>query len=188
MRKITKIKTQYYSKEILKYLLLGGAIIIAASSPYFIVNIMNKISRFKKSSRKKVLNSFDYLRRKGLIEIKRNRHDIQIFLTKEGKRMAGRYQINDLEIEKPKSWDKKWRVVIFDIPDNQRMKRDVFRGKIKEFGFRHLQKSVWVYPYKCEEEIKLLREFLGLERKDIQVITADKLDNSQYLKKIFKLQ
>ena len=187
MKSITKIKTKYYSKEILKYLLLAGAVTIACSSPYFVLSVTKNITRFKKYPKKKLTNSFDYLKKRGLIEVSKNNHDIKICLTKEGKKRAGIYQINDLSINTPKTWDKKWRVVIFDIPDQQRFKRDVFRGKIKEFGFRHIQKSVWVYPYKCEEEIRLLKNFLGLENKDIQVITAEKIANDKNLKKAFKL-
>jgi hypothetical protein len=36
MRKITRIKAKYYSKEILKYLISAGVIYFAAFSPYFV--------------------------------------------------------------------------------------------------------------------------------------------------------
>lgn len=190
MRKITKIKARYYSKEALKYLLLAGAIYVAASSPYFVLNLMKSISkerRWLKFRKEKFTNTFNYLKRRGLIEIRREGHDVRISLTKEGKKMAGKYQIDDLEIEKPKKWDKIWRVVIFDIPVFSRMVRDAFRRKLKEFGFCPLQKSIWVYPYPCKEEIELLREFFGLNKKQIQVLEVIKLDEDKFLRKFFKL-
>ncbi|MDD5145639.1 MAG: hypothetical protein PHF44_02260 [Candidatus Pacebacteria bacterium] len=188
MKKITKIKNKYYSKEILKYLLLSGMIFIAASSPYFILRLMRNTSKFKQSPKRKFLDAFSYLRNKGFIEIERRGHDIKISLTDEGKKRAGKYQIDDLEIDIPKRWDKKWRIIIFDIPDSQRIKRNVFRGKIKEFGFFPLQKSVWVYPYKCDREVGLIRDFLGVTKKDIQVITAEKIDSEDRLKEFFKIK
>jgi len=187
MRKVTKIKIRYYSREILKYLLLAGVVYIAASSPYFALNLFKNVSKLKNISKKKSVNIFNYLRRRGLIEIKREGHDVRITLTKEGKKQAGKYQIDDLEIEKPKKWDKRWRVVIFDIPTSSRLIRDIFRRKLKEFGFYCLQQSVWIIPYPCQEEIELLREFLGLNKKQIQVLEVIKLENEAFFKKIFKL-
>jgi len=186
MRKITKIKAKYYSKEILKYLLLAGAVYIAASSPYFALNLMKNISK-PKPQKRKFTNAFNYLKKRGLIEIQRKGHDVCLALTKEGKKRAGKYQIDDLEIEKPKKWDKKWRVIIFDIPVASRMIRDAFRRKLKEFGFQPLQKSVWVYPYSCQEEIELLREFFGLNKRQIQILEVVKLEEDKFFRKIFGL-
>ncbi len=50
-------------------------------------------------------------------------------------------------------WDKKWRVVIFDIPEELSRERVKFRRKLKSLGFYMLQKSVFIFPYPCEEEI-----------------------------------
>lgn len=190
MRKVTKIKVRYYSKEVLKYLLLAGMVYVAASSPYFALNLIKNISRIKKDlTKQKALNIFDYLKRRGLIEIKREGHDVRITLTKEGKKRAGKYQIDDLEIEKPKKWDGKWRIVIFDIPNTSRLIRDIFRRKLKEWGFYPVQQSVWIIPYPCREEIVLLREFLGANKKQIQILEVSKLEkeNETFFKKIFKL-
>jgi CRISPR-associated endonuclease Cas2 len=186
MKKITKIKTKYYSKEILKYLISAGAVYVAASSPYFAFNLTKNISKLKPSKNKSI-NSFSYLKRRGLIEIQKEGYNIQIALTKEGKRLAGKYQINDLEIERSRKWDKKWRVVIFDVPSGSRMIRDIFRRKLKGFGFYRLQQSVWICPYPCQAEIKLLREFLGLNKKQLQVLEVNKLEDDSFLRKIFKI-
>lgn len=193
MRKITKIKAKYYSKEILKYLLLAGAVYIAASSPYFSLHLMRNISSLKKAiqnyqKRKKFIHSFNYLKKRGLIEIQKVGHDIAISLTEEGKKLAGKYQIDDLEISKPKKWDKKWRIVIFDIPNSKGVLRNIFRKKLKEFGFYSLQKSTWVYPYPCQEEIRFLREFLGLDRRQVQVLEVFKLEHDEFLREHFKLK
>jgi len=188
MRSVTKIKIKYYSREILKYLLLAGAIYIAASNPYFALNITKHISGIRKDlSRERARRSFNYLKSRGLVEIKRDGHDIRIALTKEGKKRAGKYQVNDLTIEKHKKWDGKWRVVVFDIPNSSRLVRDIFRGKLKEWGFYRLQQSVWITPYSCQEEVTLLREFLGAGVKQIQFLQVAKLENENFFKKIFKI-
>ena len=53
-------------------------------------------------------------------------------------------------------WDKKWRIVIFDIPQELHKNRNYFRNKLKYLGFYMLQKSVFVIPYPCEEELGLI--------------------------------
>lgn len=185
MREITKIKVKYYSKEVLKYLLLAGVAYVAASSPNFILSLTRKISR-KRLPKKKIENTFKYLKRWELVEVKREGCDVRIALTPEGEKRAGKYQINDLKITKPKKWDKKWRMVIFDIPNVSRLIRDIFRKKLKEFGFYRFQQSAWVYPYPCQEEVKLLRDFLGVDSRQIQVFEAN-LEGDLFLRKIFKL-
>ncbi len=187
MKKIKKIKLVYYSKEILKYLLLAGAIYVATSSPHFVLHLIRNISKSKKVSKKQATNAFNYLRRRGLLEIKKVNHDVCIALTKEGKKRAGKYQIDDLEIKRPKKWDKKYRLVIFDIPQEARMKRNAFRRKLKELGFYPLQKSVWVHAFDCKEEIELLRKFFGLNKKQVQVLLVEKIDNDTPLRKFFKI-
>ena len=187
MRTITKIKTKYYSKEILKYLFLTGAVAIALTSPYFVSNLMRNIFRNRHRARykRKFTYAFNYLNKKGLIETKRVGHDVCISLTKEGKKRAGKYQIDDLKIEKPQKWDKGWRIVIFDIPSASRLIRDIFRRKLKEFGFHALQKSVWIFPYPCKEEVEFLREFLGLDKKQIQTFEVTKLEDDRFLRKYY---
>ncbi|MBI2041804.1 MAG: hypothetical protein HYT20_02150, partial [Candidatus Nealsonbacteria bacterium] len=87
----------------------------------------------------------------------------------------------------PKKWDGKWRIVIFDISQPKLSKREAFRGKIKELGFYPLQKSVWVHPHECKGEIQVLKDFFGFSNKEIGVITAEKIDEDFFLRKIFKL-
>lgn len=45
-----------------------------------------------------------------------------------------------------KKWDKNWHLVIFDIPEKLRGKRNILREKLKKLGFGQLQQSVWISP------------------------------------------
>jgi len=180
------------SKKILQGILVTGAVFIAASSPYFAIHISRNFSKilkrrkYLKAKQAKFDNSFYYLKRKGYLNIEKRNKQIYISLTKKGKEKAGKYLIDDLEIKKPRTWDKKWRIVVFDIPDITRIKRDAFRGKLKELGFYRLQQSVWVCPYNCQKEIKLLREFFGLSAKEM-ILIAGEIENDRFLRAFFKL-
>ena len=64
-------------------------------------------------------------------------------LTKEGKEKLK----NILPVFLPqKEWDKSWYLVIFDIPEKLRGKRNILREKLKKLGFGQLQQSVWISP------------------------------------------
>lgn len=183
----TKSQAVKTSGEILKCLLLVGTIYIAASSPYFVFNLMRNIKKFKPKDKPKVNSAFQYLRRNGLIQIKQDGYDIHISLTEKGKKRAGKYQIDDLKIEVSKRWDRKWRMVIFDIPDFSKTARNIFRGKLKKLNFYSLQKSVWVFPFDCKKEIELLRDFLGADNNQIQLVIAEKIEQEERLKRVFNL-
>ena len=174
-------------KDILKALALSGAIYIAASSPYFVWNLQRNIKQWKKYNKKKFYNTFYQLRKKGYINIKKVRHQIYISLTSEGKKKAGRLQIDALRINRPKNWDGKWRVVIFDISQLKKFYREALRGKLKELGFYLLQKSVWVHAFDCRDEIEVLKEFFGLNAEEIKLIIAEEIPNDELLKKFFKI-
>jgi hypothetical protein len=174
-------------KDMLYWLLTVGAVYIAASSPRFIPGLLKAYQRWKKYPRKKVCDTFSRLRRQGLIETRMDGNQIHISLTEEGRKKAGHFQINDLKIKKPKTWDGKWRIVIFDIVELKKRHREAFRGKLKELGFRLLQKSVWLHPFDCEAEIDLMGDFFGLNKNDLQLIVAEKIENEAKIKEWFKI-
>jgi CRISPR-associated endonuclease Cas2 len=70
--------------------------------------------------------------------------------------------LSEIDIVKPKIWDKKWRVVIFDIPEEKRHRRDLLRRKLQELNFIQIQKSVYVYPFECNNEISMISDLLYL--------------------------
>ncbi|MBI1971339.1 MAG: hypothetical protein HYS52_00620 [Candidatus Wildermuthbacteria bacterium] len=188
MKTAAQIKREYYSKQILKWLLIGGVITLASIlSPTLPFQLAKRALGEKNITRRKSTNVFYYLKKKGFIEVRREGRDVHIALTPDGKRRAGKYQIDELCILRPKQWDKKWRVVLFDIPNVSNIIRNVFRAKLKELGFAQLQKSAWVHPFPCRDAIELVREFLGATPKEIIFLEVDKLEDDTNLRKIFRV-
>lgn len=175
-------------KDILSWLLIGGAIFIAATSPYFIRNVSKSFKNAKKYNKKNVYNAFYRLRREGCINFTKVNNQLYISLTDKGKKKAGWLQINSLRVKKPKKWDEKWRMVIFDIAELKKTYREAFRGKLKELGFYPLQKSVWVHPFDCSDEIELLKDFFGLSEDEMILITTERITQDNLLKKFFSLK
>lgn len=65
---------------------------------------------------------------------------------------------------KNKKTDEYKRLIIFDIPERRRDVRDVLRRKLKEFECRALQRSVYITPYVCENEIHEIARILNAEQ------------------------
>jgi DNA-binding transcriptional regulator PaaX len=76
---------------------------------------------------------------------------------------------------------------MFDIAQIKRQDREALRGKLKQLGFFLFQKSVWVIPYSCEKEIKMLKDFFGLKDYEIRLITVSDIGEDGELKEFFKL-
>ncbi|MBI5004332.1 CRISPR-associated endonuclease Cas2 [Candidatus Kaiserbacteria bacterium] len=87
---------------------------------------------------------------------------------------------------KKRRWDRRWRMVIFDIPERRRAVRERLRILMHEFGFLRLQNSVWISPDDCEELIALIKADLKVG-KDILYVIADSIENDTWIKKHFEL-
>lgn len=68
-----------------------------------------------------------------------------------------------LGVEEEEQWDGKWRIVIFDIPEQKRVIRNLFRRRLKEWGFRKWQQSVWVTKRNITKKLRLLIHDLKIE-------------------------
>jgi DNA-binding transcriptional regulator PaaX len=107
-------------------------------------------------------------------------------LTPEGKKALLKFEFEGLSKQKPKKWDRKYRVVIFDVKENIRFSRDDLRYMLLKFGFVRLQNSVWVYPYPCEGAINLLKTHLEIG-EEVIYMTVESIENDNWLRKHFKL-
>lgn len=174
-------------KDILLALVISGAVCITATSPYFGTNLIKGFKRMKRYKKKRVYDAFCRLKKEGCVKMNQSKGQIYISLTKKGKRKAGWLQIDELKIKRPKKWDGKWRIVIFDIIEMKKIHREAFRGKLKQLGFQPLQKSVWICPFNCKDEINLLRNFFGLSEDDLRLIIAEKIGSSEKFRKHFKI-
>ena len=110
-----------------------------------------------------------------------------IKLTPEGDKILRRIELRNFKIKKPRKWDGKWRVIIFDIKEKRKWLRDSIRGKLSLIGFVRLQNSVWVYPYDCEDLVNLTKADSAIGR-ELLYIVADQIENEKILLTHFKLK
>lgn len=108
-------------------------------------------------------------------------------LTPKGQQKLRVFELQDYKIAKPKRWDKRWRALIFDIPERRKGLRDKVRRTLLAVGFVRLQDSVWVYPYPCEDLVTLLKADFKIG-KDMLYMIVDTLEHDQYMRQQFDLE
>lgn len=127
------------------------------------------------------------LRYRKYISIKNNfRQDGVIEITPLGKKKLLTYSYDDVSIKKPKYWDGKWRIIIFDISEKKKLARMSVNQKLKELGFVALQKSTFIYPYDCRREIEFIKDYLNI-KKELNYVVAEEIDNEVEMEKVFGL-
>jgi CRISPR-associated endonuclease Cas2 len=126
------------------------------------------------------------MKKERLAEIGEEKGKTVVKITENGKKRILKYKLEELRIEKPIKWDKKWRVVIFDIPNKKKLARDTLREKLKELGFYKLQESVFVYPYECKDEIDFVKEIYEIS-PFVRYLVVESIDNSENILKYFNL-
>jgi len=109
-----------------------------------------------------------------------------IHLTERGRRLLYRLESANYHLKKPKKWDEKWRLLIFDIPEKRRGMREKIRRTLLAIGFKRLQDSVWVYPYDCEDLIAFLKTDFKVGR-DLLYLIIEELEGDKTLREKFGL-
>jgi len=121
-----------------------------------------------------------YLKKKKLIRSFIKNKEEYLELTAKGKERA-RYYFLKKNILKPKEkWDGKWRVVVFDIPEHKRYKRDTVRSWLKNIGLKELQRSVYVFPFDFKKQLDLMIGILIVNR-DVKYMVCEIIEGEEKL-------
>ncbi len=116
-----------------------------------------------------ILQAIKRLKDKGFVEYV-DLQQLVFKLTDEGVDRAIRAK---LSLESKEEWDKICRLVIFDIPEDQRLARDLLRFKLKEWGFIKIQKSVWGTKKNCTKVMRKFIEELGISKWVLVIESKD---------------
>jgi CRISPR/Cas system-associated endoribonuclease Cas2 len=164
---------------------IAGIISIAAIAPnmFQILGRTGALSKLKYQS-KGILTR---LKLKGEIELVARDGKKFARLTDLGEKvLAVEKQKISLMKERPKKWDRRYRLIMFDIPEKRRQTRDQLRYQMQEVGFLRVQDSAWVYPYDCEEFVALLKADLHIG-KDVLYAVIEEIENDKDIRKHFNL-
>jgi DNA-binding transcriptional regulator PaaX len=168
--------------------LFAGAVVIAPWGVASAIQVVSELFEGKEMEdfdQEQMKRALKYLRRKKLIEIQEQYQKEVFGLTKLGW-LKTRKLLKSFGISRPKKWDRKWRIVIFDIPNTKKNTADVFRRQLRNLGLANLQKSIWVHPYECREQIYYLAGNLFI-KPYVRYIVAEEVTGERDLRSRFGL-
>src|SRR3989344_1355733 len=181
-------------KENIKNAILGtvaaaGVLSVALVAPNALrmFNLFGGIPTLGANQRGRIKRSLYNLIRQDLLSFETRNGKKFLRLTLKGERKLALLALADYKIKKPKRWDGKFRIIIFDIKESNRTTRDIWRIYLQRFGFMRLQHSVWVYPYDCEDIILMLKTELKVG-KDILYMIVDEIEYDKPILEYFKLE
>ena len=94
--------------------------------------------------------------------------------------------VRQIKLNKKRWWDGKWSLVIFDVPHSQKKIRDALRAKLRELEFYAIQKSVFIVPYKCEDEIDFITTLMGV-REHVLILNVASFEGDEKLRHYFRV-
>jgi hypothetical protein len=186
-KELRRIKVGILGKQILFLLLSGVALGLTTSFRRHNWILDNMPKELKKIKQKELNRVIKRLYQSRLIDFKEDKEGrITLILSEYGRKRVLMYKIDEIKLKRENKWDGHWRVVIFDIPQKLKIARDLFVRKLKEIGMYPLQKSVYVYPFECKDELDFIIEYFGL-RPYVRYGLLKEIDNDIHLRKIFDL-
>ncbi|MEK7180054.1 MAG: hypothetical protein AAB706_01120 [Patescibacteria group bacterium] len=179
----TNEQKAFIKNAVLSTIGLVGVLSIALVAPNAIQLLKPFLKKRSRNTHIAVNTALNRLLRQEMVYFEKTEKGTFVRLTDKGKIYL---ETNILKQKKPQYWDGKWRMLIFDIKEHRRGTRDKLRRSLIDFGFKHLQHSVWIYPYDCEDIVVLLKADFKIG-KDILYVVAERLENDGWLRKDFGL-
>ncbi|MFH0803593.1 MAG: hypothetical protein V1877_00525 [Candidatus Tagabacteria bacterium] len=173
------------AKNILKGLAVGGLIVASFALPG-LPQIFSMLGINNSKDRYRVKRAVKSLEEQKLIDIYEKDDEQTMKITEKGKQRVLKYKFNEMIIGRPKKWDGYWRIIAFDILEKHKKGRDALTRKLKEMGLYPIQKSVFICPFECRDEVDFIGEIFNI-RKFIHYFLAKEIDDEEYLKKYYNL-
>lgn len=150
-----------------------------------------------KSAISEILKSLDSGKRRSLYELGKRKiikieTDINgersLVLTHKGKEVIHRYNLESMQLKKPVAWDKRWHIITYDIPAKKRNSSQAFSRKLHALGLYQFQRSFWISPYDCKEELEFICGVFELELgNQVYYFSTDSVPKEKEVKEFFDL-
>ncbi|MCR4328664.1 MAG: hypothetical protein NUV53_04100 [Patescibacteria group bacterium] len=175
-------------QKILLFLKAGVALSLSGNpSSYF--RVLSQASKeWQKISQRSLHEAIKRLYESKLVDVKeKSDGTAQIELLDAGRKKILEYNLATLKLKRPKHWDGMWRVVIFDIPEDIKKGRRALGSTLLRIGFYPMQKSVFIYPFECKDEIDFIVEVFGL-KPYVRFLLVKETDIDLHLKTEFGIK
>ncbi len=186
---LKKYRKGELAKEILFLVAVGVVIpasLVLPNLPTILKPLLKSLSKKTQAKEQSVVKSILYLKKHRLMAVKERGGEQILILSEEGKRRILKFKLDQISIRRPNKWDGYWRVIAFDIPEKERGGRDALRSTLKRVGFYQLQKSCFVHPFECKDEIDFITETYRISHH-VNYMLVSKIEGQNSLKRLFGL-
>lgn len=172
------------AKKLTKAILLVIAAGVMTAAALMAPNALQAFRPFIRSTkrsndeRERIRRALARLRARRLVTVEWKGDRAILKVTEKGRHTLRRVMCEGLTIPKPARWDGKWRLVAFDIPEKRAGVRHALRSKLEQLGFSRMQRSVFVHPHPCRDEIDFLTNFFHIE-PFVQYLETPDLDHCE---------
>lgn len=171
---------------ILRCLVVGSTISATLIAPNMLKVLSQPVQTYltsldKKARERELKRVLRYMKQRQLIS---ENYQFGLTITSKGKKRLKQRDFDKLTIKTPEVWDYKWRLVLFDIPEDKRHARQELTIKLKLLNFQLLQQSVWIHPFPCRSEIEIICETFAIS-KYVTYIETTHIDHEDILVKRF---
>ena len=183
---IKELKINPKVKDVLKLLAVGAILTTVILFPG-IAAIGPLIKEEQERREKKEWEKFNLRRLRQVIKRLEKQKEVEISngmvkITNKGKKKVLKYNLDNMELKR--KTDGKWRVIVYDIANLKKFQRELFRETLKRLKFLKLQKSVYLTPFVCDDEIEYLRQLFNIG-SEVIVLKVTEIENEQAHKRYF---
>lgn len=139
---------------------------------------------FKEANYSNLERTLKRLEKEKLVKISEEKGQTVISVTVQGKRRILKYALEDLKIEKPASWNGRWTLISYDVPEKNAFLRDYLRRILLHLGFYPFHKSIYLNAYPCQPQVEFLREYLGVAA-NVKIFHVDRIENDRPFREFF---
>jgi len=171
---------------VLRLLAAGALLTVAVVAPGVPWAIARLSRDFKKYNKRRLRHVVKRLADQEVIGFSERSGETTVTLTEKGKLKMLKFDLDNMSIQEPDDWDGKWRLVVFDIPEYKKAAREMLRRKLKHLGFFKLQKSTFVHPFDCKDEIIFLKSVFEIGDY-VKFMIVEEIEEEEFLKNWFGL-
>lgn len=176
------------ARDILR--LIGAGVVVGFGTMAAVstntIQLMDYLNPKGVHERNRIWKAIKYLESKHRITMEDRDGKTYVLLTDRGRLQLDEDTIGEMTVAKPYRWDHKWRIVMFDFPQKHERARKAFRLKLQDLGFKLYQRSVFIYPYECHEEIHSIAQWYGVD-SHVRYIVATEIHDMRTFITLFDL-
>lgn len=172
---------------VLKFAVTGSTIAAGILIPNLLIGLEKPLDKFsshmdKRQRERELRRIVSYMKSNHLLRGD-YKHGLQI--TDKGRQRLQKSNFEKLSVKPRSQWDGRWRLIIYDIPEDHKQGRNALAAKLSRLGFYQLQRSAWLHPFPCRRVVEKITSHFGVDTY-VSYIKASSIDNQQELINRFK--